>query len=266
MKIIDFRARPNTEQYMRLYEGTYAWDNFFNFPKPETTTLDKFIDSLKMAGVTQAVFTGRNSPRVSLSNDYVFECVQAYPDRLIGFAGIDPTQGLNSLREIERTISKMGFKGISLDPHHIKIFPDDRILYPIYYKCLEIDIPVIFTMGPLVGKWGAPFAVDNLAEDLPDLKIICSHGVWPQVNEFIALAFRHKNVYLEASIYQFLPGAEPIFDAANTILQDKIVYASAFPFRPLVDVKRFLEYPFEKNVVDKLVYKNAARILKISEN
>ena len=32
MKIIDFRARPNTEQYMRLYEGTYAWDNFFNFP------------------------------------------------------------------------------------------------------------------------------------------------------------------------------------------------------------------------------------------
>ena len=85
---------------MRLYEGTYAWDNFFNFPKPETTTLDKFIDSLEMAGVTQAVFTGRNSPRVSLSNDYVFECVQAYPDRLIGFAGIAPTQGLNSLREI----------------------------------------------------------------------------------------------------------------------------------------------------------------------
>ena len=48
MKIIDFRARPNTEQYMRLYEGTYAWDNFFNFPKPETTTLDKFIDSLEI--------------------------------------------------------------------------------------------------------------------------------------------------------------------------------------------------------------------------
>ena len=266
MRIIDFRARPNTEQYMNLYSGTYAWDNYFNCPKPEPNTLENFMASLDKAGVTQAVFTGRNSPRVTLSNDYVFECMEAYPNRLFGFAGIDPTQGLNALREIERSTSQLGMKGISLDPHHINIYPDDRILYPLYYKCIEIDVPVIFTMGPLVGKWGGPAAVDNLAEDLPELKIICSHGVWPQVTEFIALAYRHKNVYLEASIYQFLPGAEPIFEAANTILQDKIIYASAFPFRPLEDIKRFLEYKFNENVVDKLVYKNAARLLKIDEN
>ena len=75
-----------------------------------------------------------------------------------------------------------------------------------------------------------------------------------------------KTKISEASIYQFLPGAEPIFEAANTILQDKIIYASAFPFRPLEDIKRFLEYKFNENVVDKLVYKNAARLLKIDEN
>ena len=263
MRVIDFRARPNTKEYMSLYAGTYAWDTYFHCPKPEPAPLASFIAALDETGVTQAVFTGRNSPLVRLSNDYVAECVQAYPDRLIGFAGIDPTQGLNALHEIERAISQLGMKGISLDPHHIKIYPDDRLLYPLYYKCIEIDVPVIFTMGPLVGKWGGPAAVDNLAEDIPDLKIICSHGVWPQVTESIALAYRHENVYLEASIYHFLPGGEPIFEAANTILQDKIIYASAFPFRPLNDLERFLQYPFDENVVDKLVYKNAARLLKI---
>ena len=134
MRIIDFRARPNTEQYMNLYSGTYAWDTYFNCPKPEPNTLDNFMASLEKAGVSQAVFTGRNSPRLTLSNDYVFECMEAYPNRLFGFAGIDPTQGLKALREIERCISLLGMKGISLDPHHINIYPNDRILYPLYYK------------------------------------------------------------------------------------------------------------------------------------
>jgi predicted TIM-barrel fold metal-dependent hydrolase len=43
-------------------------------------------------------------------------------------------------------------------------------------------------MGPLVGKWADPNAVDTVTEDLPDLKIVCSHAVYPRVCELIALA------------------------------------------------------------------------------
>jgi predicted TIM-barrel fold metal-dependent hydrolase len=265
MRVIDFRARPNTEEYMSLYPGTRSWDVYFQFTKPEPEPLSHFIAALDKAGVTHAVFTGRQSPLRHLSNDYLAECVRAYPDRLFGFAGIDPTQGVAALEEIERAVTELGLKGIALDPHHLKVYPNDRLLYPLYYRCVELDVPVIFTMGPLVGKWAHPTAIDDVATDLPDLKIICSHGVWPQVTELIAVSYRHENVYLEASIYEFLPGAEPIFDAANTILQDKVLYASAFPFRPLDDLQRFLEYPFDEAVVDKLVYRNAARLLKIDE-
>ena len=263
MRVIDFRARPNTEEYMSLYPGTRAWDLYFHWPKPEAEPLANFIDALDKAGITQAGFTGRRSPLLNLSNDYVAKCVRAYPDRLFGFAGIDPTQGPAALQEIERAITDLTLKGIALDPHIAKIYPDDRLLYPLYYKCVELDVPVIFTMGPLVGKWADPAFIDNIASDLPNLKIVCSHGVWPQVTDFIALAYRHENVYLEASIYEFLPGAEAIFEAANTILQDKVIYASAFPFRPLNDLQRFLEYPFDEDVVDKLLYRNAANLLGI---
>ena len=264
MRIIDFRARPNTKEYMDLYPGTRSWDLYFHCPKPEPEPLSSFIAALDKVGVGQAVFTGRQSPRTKLSNDYVAECVAAYPDRLFAFAGIDPTQGTAALKEIERTVLKLGFKGISLDPHHIKAYADDRLLYPLYYKCLELDVPVIFTMGPIVGKWAAPLGIDNVATDLPNLKIICSHGVWPQVTELLALAYKHENVYLEASIYEFLSGAEPIFDAANGFLQDKIIYASGFPFRPLDDIHRFLKYKFDQGAAEKVVYQNAARLLGIS--
>ena len=123
MRVIDFRARPNTKEYMSLYPGTYAWDTYFNCPKPEPAPLADFIAALNEAGVSQAVFTGRNSPRAALSNDFVAECVQAHPDRLFAFAGIDPTLGPDALREIERTITELNMKGISLDPHHIKSLP-----------------------------------------------------------------------------------------------------------------------------------------------
>ena len=263
MRIIDFRARPNTKEYMDLYPGTHDWDVYFKCPKPESKPLSDFIAALDKAGIDIAVFTGRRSPLRKLSNEYVAECVKAYPKRLVGFGGVDPSQGSPAVQEVEYVITKLGMKGISLDPHHMKIYPNDRLLYPLYYKCVDLDVPVILTMGPLVGRWGGPAGVDGLAEDIPKLKIICSHGVWPQVTELIALAYRHENVYLEASIYEFLPGGEPIFQAGNTILQDKMVYASGFPFRPLDDVKRFLEYPFAKGVAEKLVYGNAARLLKL---
>ena len=263
MTVIDFRARPNTEEYMGLYPDTRPWERFFQCPRPEPAPLSRFIEALDEAGVTRAVFTGRQTPVKTLPNDYVFECVQAYPERLLGFAGIDPTQGERALREIERTVDELGMKGISIDPHSSRRPPDDPIWHPFYAKCVELDVPVIITMGPIVGKWAEPGSVDNVAEDFPDLTLVCSHGIWPQVTELIALAYRRHNVYLEASIYEFLPGAEPIFEAANTILQDRIIYASGFPFRPLDDLKRFLEYPFAPEVVDKLVYRNAARVLKI---
>ncbi len=261
MPVIDFRARPNTEQYMSMYPDSRPWERFFHCPRPEPVSVAEFITALDEVGVTQAVFTGRQTPVNTLSNDYVHECIQAYPDRLFGFAGIDPTKGEAAVKEIERAVKKLGMSGISIDPHSSRRKPDDDIWHPLYEKCTELGVPVIVTMGPIVGKWAPPDSIDNAAERFPKLTVVCSHGVWPRVNELIALAYKNENVYLEASIYEFLPGAEPIFQAANTILQDKVIYASGFPFRPLDDLQLFLKYPFSPEVVEKVTYGNAAKVL-----
>src|SRR5699024_7454746 len=117
---------------------------------------------------------------------------------------------------------------------------------------------------PLVGRASDPRSVDRVAEDFPDLTIVCSHGCWPKTDQFIALAYRHDNVYLESSIYEFLPGAQPFIEAARTILQDRVVYASAFPFNPLDTHKRFVEtFDFPPDVLEKIMSGNAARVLGI---
>ena len=206
-------------------------------------------------------------------------------DRLTPAALIPMSDPDEAVSELEFAVNELGLKAIVVNtmlqrpapevlaeaPHLAHLSLDltspgidvGHVYDPVWAKCVELGVPVILTMGPLVGKWAHPEAVHNVAVDLPDLEIVCSHGVWPQVTELIALAYRHQNVYLEASIYEFLPGAEPIFEAANGILQDKIIYASGFPFRPLDDLHRFLEHPFDREVIQKLVYGNAARLLKL---
>ena len=224
MKVIDFRARPNTGEYMKMYTGPANARNWerFGYPEPPTVSLAEFVRALAANNLEKAVFTGRQSVAGGaivrgISNDYVAQCVRESGGRIVGFAGLDPTSGGAGLREMERSVKELGLRGVSLDPHTARLFPSDRRLYPFYQKAVELGIPVTFTMGPLVGRYANPDAVDQVAEDFPTLTLVCSHGCWPQVTEFIALAYRRDNVYLEASIYEFLPGAKPFIEAAGTI-------------------------------------------------
>ncbi len=108
-----------------------------------------------------------------------------------------------------------------------------------------------------------PSGVDQVACDFPDLKIICSHLGWPWITEMIAIAWRHPNVYIEDSVYRYMPGCEQYIDAANKLLSDKFLFASGYPFdHPLKNVvKKFMQLPYDEDVRDKVLYRNAARLL-----
>ena len=43
-------------------------------------------------------------------NDYVANILKEYPDRFIGFAGIDPRRGKEAIQELERCIGELEFK------------------------------------------------------------------------------------------------------------------------------------------------------------
>lgn len=276
MKIIDFRARPNTQRYMDFFEsgGAKYTIQKQGFPVPPVVSLEEFIKGVDEAGISKIVFTGRDvetTRRWFYPNDLIAEAMNKYPDRIIGFVGVDPLKGRKATEEIDRCVGKMGFKGVSLDPSGVGEPVDNRRFYPIYEKCLEYDIPVVFTLGPLPSpaagrmKVNNPMAIDEVACDLTELKIVCAHMGWPWITEMIAIAWRHPNVYIETSNYHYMPGCHTYVEAANTIIPDKIIFASGFPFHhPLKDaVEKFLKLPYKKDVMEKVLYHNAARLLRI---
>jgi uncharacterized protein len=111
----------------------------------------------------------------------------------------------------------------------------------------------------------APRYIDVVARDFPELKIIISHGGYPWVNEAIIVAERNRNVYIDLSEYEFSPMAEAYVQAANTMIPDKILYASAHPF---IDFRQALKsyegLSFKPEVRRRIMYENAAGLLGIS--
>lgn len=276
MKIVDFRARPNTPEYMSYFDTPgkrERQEQKLGFAVPGTQTLEAFMSDVDAAGISTIVFTGRDNKSLtgwSIPNDFIADIARRYPGRVIGMAGIDPMKPRSAtLPEIERAVKKLGLRGVSLDVSRCQMGPNDHRLYPIYERCISLDVPVVFTMGPAAGgraylKWNSPLLVDEVAVDLPELKMVCAHAGWPFTQDMIAVAYRHENVYFDNSAYHFMPGADLLIEAANTIIGDKMLFATAFPFNPLKPiVEHFTQLPFKPDVLENVLYRNAARLLKL---
>lgn len=268
MKIIDCRFRPLTPEFNWYIEPEPA--NFWVTqtrplkPEPMETTMKYF----KKMGVVGAVCSGRDLRSVGgpyVSNEYIANLEKEWPV-FIGVAGIDPLS--KTVKEdIQHAIKDLGLKGVSVDPFALKTCADDKRFYPIYEKCCELGVPVLITVGPLpirggsYMEWGNPLAADHICADLPDLKVLLSHACFPWTQELIAVVWRHENLYIESSIYRHLPGANLLVEAVNTVISDKMCYASAYPYADYTQsLTKFLDMGWESWVLPKIMYQNANRL------
>lgn len=279
MKIIDFRFRPNTAETMSGIANSAMFKGLctsIDFSKMKPQALDEIVDSLDKQNVVKAVITGRDceSTYPSKSNNAsVIEFVNKYPNKFIGFAGVDPHKGMAAIAELKDAVGNHGLKGAAIDPYLAQLYVNDAKYYPVYAKCCELDIPIVITTGPatLIPKavidHVSPRFIDFVARDFPELKIIVSHGGYPWVNEMIIVAQRNSNVYIELSEYEFFPLSEVYIQAVNTIISDKVLFASAHPFVDFKDaLNNYASLALKDEVREKVMFKNAARILGITDN
>ena len=276
MKFIDFRFRPHTRPQLESLAAAFKdmllkGRTMEEYLDAEARPLDEIVDDLKAHDVMAAVITGRDIETTfgsASSNDAVKGFCEAYPDIFKGFVGADPHKGGIALKEIEHRILHEGFCGVSVDPMHARLAASDEKYYHIYELCDKLRVPVIITGGPsrfvdgTVLEHAAPNYLDPIARDFPNLKMIISHGAWPYVNEMIALAFRHRNVYMELSEYETFPMSNFYIEAANTIIPDKILFASAHPGVHYADALDLYEQlPFKEDVLENIMWKNGAKLL-----
>jgi predicted TIM-barrel fold metal-dependent hydrolase len=274
LRTIDFRFRPNTKETLDGIGSSPMFKdlcNLIQFPSMPAQTLAEIVTDLKKYDVAKAVITGRDCETTydaKSNNQSVLDFVSQYPDIFIGFAGVDPHKGMKGIQELTKAVQHHGMRGAAIDPYLAQIYVHDAKYYPVYAKCCELDIPLIITTGPAtlvpraIMEHVAPRYIDMVARDFPELKIVVSHGGYPWISEMINVAQRNANVYVDLSEYERSPLSEAYIQAANTMISDKVLYASAHPFIDFkTALKTYEELPFSEGVREKIMYTNAARLL-----
>jgi hypothetical protein len=237
--------------------------------KKALVTLKQFVKQMDEAGIEWgAVFAG--------DSDKTAAVVKQFPERFIGTANINPLDGMKAVRELERAVKELGIKCFYASPYRYGIRANDRRFYPLYAKAVELDIPVfIYTTmtyrTDLPMDIGRPIYVDDVAMDFPEMRIVAGLGGWPWVPELIGLARRHQNLYISTAAhrpkYFATPGSgwEMLMQYGNTLLQDKVVFASSW-FTYSLPVKQVVEemlaLPLKDSVKEKWMYKNARRLFR----
>jgi len=103
--------------------------------------------------------------------EWVADVVGQYPGRFFGIVSPDPTDIMRCLRTIERAVREHGFKAVKIEPFVWGKPPTDPMYYPIYAKCVELDVTFttqIGHTGPLYpSEPGRPIHLDQVALDVP---------------------------------------------------------------------------------------------------
>ena len=111
---------------------------------------------------------------------------------------------------------------------------------------------------------GRPIALDPVACDFPELKLVGIHVGIPWTDEMIAMAWKHPNVHIgcDAHSPKYWPASFVQF--INTFGQDKVVFGTDFPVLQFERTRQEIEsLGLRAEPKRKLLRDNARRLYKL---
>lgn len=190
---------------------------------PSTYTAYGERGTIDLAGVTDVP----GPLDIAKSNDYIAAITRQH-EALIGMAAVNPRhRGVRAARqELRRAIEELGLTGLKLYPMYDHYAADDRDLaFPIFEQAADLGIGVMVHMGTspardTVLEYAKPGTLDDVARRFPDLRLLACHVGTPWVEDCLAVAARHPNMYVDVSwfatectqrqLYDFLQRARQV--------------------------------------------------------
>src|SRR5262245_18779774 len=280
---IDMHVHLPTVSFLEGAIRTFraAAEQFFRMAVPvrEMDDVARHYESLDIIGVLLAWDAQTATGLPPLTNDEVAALVKRYAGRFIGFACVDPWKP-DAIDQMERAVTELGLRGAKFHPGIQGFYPSDERFYPLYERITALRIPALFhtgTNGLGAGTPGGmgvkldntrPIYLDKVAADFPQMTIIGAHPAWPWHEEMLAIIGHKSNVFMDLSGWspKYIP--KIVMDEARSRLQDRILFGSDYPFimpeRWLADFDSL--DGFKPEVKRKLLYENAARLLKLNQD
>lgn len=252
------------------------------------------IDKAIVFGVDYGLIDGQAEWSVEEMNEWVAEQADEYPDKLTSYCAVDPRRGERAVELLEKAVEDWGMKGLKLHPT-AGFYPDNSEYFPLYEKCVELDVPVqshtaALITAPLESKYADPIHLDSVAAKFPDLKIIQVHfGGINWTLKCAEIMTSRPNVYAEISGHQINAAGMPEYELKTLrnllnlpsllgpSLGERIMFGSDWPYiinvmgddawvdwvKNIPEKGKEYDLEFTEEEIEKILHENAERILDL---
>ena len=226
---VDFEERRLPEYMTRVKEDYFkGGDDFLSSPE-----LSQLIDHMDAHGVDKAILM----VQVNATEGRALDFVEARPDRFVlGVGGLNLLRPMPTIRKLEAFVANNpvayaavgpSFWGDGMYP------PSDAVYYPLYVKCVELDLAVCLNTGvpgpPLPAEPQHPLHLDRVCHRFPELRVCMIHGADPWWDDAIRLMLKNRNMSLMTSAWspKYLP--ESLLHFMRTRGTERVMFASDYP-------------------------------------
>jgi predicted TIM-barrel fold metal-dependent hydrolase len=230
----------------------------------EPDSIDRLLAEMDRFGIERGLVP------VTLTDELHVRAITEHPKRLFGSVELDPNRP-DAVRELESAVREHGVIAAQFFPAG-KTPPvpiNDPRAYPIYAKCVELDIPVFVQGGvpgprvPMASQY--PGLVDEVCYDFPELRFVFRHGCEPWVDLTVKLLLKWPNLFYSTTAFAPKHYPDAIVRYANSRGADKIIYGGYYPWG--FELARIFEelddVAFDDEVWPKFLRDNAARVLNL---
>ncbi|MDP2663413.1 MAG: amidohydrolase family protein [Dehalococcoidia bacterium] len=150
----------NAEKYMRkgetlerIGDSWHIWKNGVHLTQSNELfcRMDRQIEDMDALKIDMSILflpawqEWNTMKTCAYQNDYLAGIIQKYPKRFFGMAHVPPTGGPRALRELERAVRELGFKGAVITTHNRGFSVDSEKMFPFYEKMSELNVPLVIT-------------------------------------------------------------------------------------------------------------------------
>ena len=263
-KVYDYIRKASLDQETQtmempagyMFKDVPSWDEIDDPLELTLAEMDRFGITRFLTNVTERELGKR--------------ALRDHPDRFWGLINADPNQGMEALRTIDRAVEEWGSQlkavhvwGTALQP---SVAIDDKKMYPIYAKCVEVNLPIVLYVGvpgpriPMAPQ--LPILLDEVCCFFPELKIVTRHGGEPWTELMVKMLLKFPNLYYSTSAFAPKYYPKDILDFANTRGADKIIHAGYWAAGLTLDRihAELPTVPLRDEVWPKFLRENANRV------
>jgi predicted TIM-barrel fold metal-dependent hydrolase len=231
-------------------------------------TLDDMLVKSQANGVDKSVVLNIATlpTQQTTINNCAYDTNQLHKNSIISFGSVH-FLAEDALQELDR-IKELDLKGIKLHPDYQGFMIDDKRLFPIYEKCAELGLIIVFHSG-----WdfyspnlihASPIASRNVIQQFPNLKIVLAHfgGIhcWDEVERYLV----GENVYFDTSMCYTFVKNEQMERMIKNHDGNKILLGSDCPWEnPKDSINFILSLNISDLEKEKILGLNAKALLNI---